>query len=132
MKRIDRVWAKRYRGGYILWVPKLMEKLTNTHFIEFRGITVATKDLRDVLKNGIQTEDCLFRVNGGLQVEEIQRYTKPNPDVPGTRVIAHRRTPQEYIHKIKRCKVEKHNGQLILVLKPKIYGRKGVKQRNQR
>lgn len=64
MKRIDRIWTKRYRGGYILWVPRLMEKLTNTHFIEFRGITMATKDLRDVLKNGIQTEDCLFRVNG--------------------------------------------------------------------
>ena len=44
----------------------------NTQFIEFRGVTVATKDLRDTIKNGIRTEDCLFRVDGGLQVEEIQ------------------------------------------------------------
>jgi hypothetical protein len=122
MKRIDRVWAKRYHGGYILWVPRLLEKLTNTPFIEFRGVTVATKDLRDAIKNGIRTEDCLFRVNGGLQIEEIQRYAKPNPDIPGTRVVAHRRSCRDYIHKIKSRKVKKHNGQLILALKPRIYG----------
>jgi hypothetical protein len=103
-------------------VPRLLEKLTNTHFIEFRGVTVATKDLRDAIKNDIRTEDCLFRVNGGLQIEEIQRYTKPNPDITGTHVIAHRRSSRDYIHKIKSRKVETYIGQLILVLKPRIYG----------
>jgi hypothetical protein len=130
MKRIDRVWAKRYRGGYIIWVPRLVEKLTNTNFVEFLEITVATKDLRDVLKNGIHNEDCLFRLNGGLQVEEVQRYAVPNPDVLGTRKIAHRRSPGDYFHKIKGRKAEKRNSQVILVLKPRVYGGKGVRQRN--
>ena len=124
MKRTERVWAKRFHGGYIIWVPRLVEKLSNTNFIEFRGITVATKDLRDVLKNGIHTEDCLFRVNGSLQVEEIQRYVMPNPDAPGTRKLAHRRTPRAHIHKMESWKMQNYNGQIILVLKPRIYGRK--------
>jgi hypothetical protein len=121
MKRIDRVLAKRYHGGYILWVPRLLEKLTNTQFIEFRGVTVATKDLRDAIKNGIRTEDCLFRVNGGLRVEKIRRYTKPNVKL-GTSNVAHWQLLKDYIHKLKKQKLENHKGLLVLVLKPKIYG----------
>ena len=130
MKRIEKVWAKRYHRGYIIWVPRLLENLTGTTFVQFKGVTVTTKDLRDVLKSSVRTEDCLFRVNGGLQVEEIRRYAMANPDVPGTRVIAHRMVSNAYIHKIESRNVEKHNSRLILVLKPRIYGGKEVRQRN--
>lgn len=89
MKRVEALWGKPFHRGNILWMPRLNPVLPRTDYVEFGKATVLTKDFRRVL-NLVKTEDVLIRVNGGIEIQGVERYYVPNPECPGTRMCAHR------------------------------------------
>lgn len=122
MKRVSHLWGKRYRRKWILWKPRLVEALRFSDYVEFGGVTVSTKDMRSAI-DAIPTQDILVGANGGLQLEEIQRYFKANPEHPGTRVCAHRLANKGLYCKVKPRKKVDGVG-VILKIKIRPYGRK--------
>jgi hypothetical protein len=121
VKRVTELWGKRFNGGYVLWTPRLKEALRFSDYVEYRGVTVTTKDLRWIIV-GINTEDLLLRSNGGLEVVAIERYTRVNPDDPRTRIFAHRLAKNNHTYYLKN---HKKTGGMDVILKIKIrpYGR---------
>ena len=122
MKRVSRLWGKPFHRGYILWMPPLTQALLFSEYVEYGKAIVSTKDLRQVLKS-VGTQDVLLRVNGGLQVQAVERYTVPNPDYPGTRMVAHRLSRNNVTHYIKGRR-ELNGVGVILKIKIRPYGRK--------
>lgn len=120
MKRVARVWGKRYRRGWIIWKPSLIEQLRFSDYVEFGQVIVSTQELRAVLRNGILTQDCLISVNGGLQVEEIQRYRRPNPSDSRLLQVSHRLPAKRNVYLIKDHQAMKNCGVGVMtVIKPR-------------
>jgi hypothetical protein len=121
VKRISELWGKSYKRGYIIWKPQLRDALRLSDFVEYKGMVLSTKALRDAL-DVIPSQDVLVSVNGGLQLDEIRRYFVPNPAHPGTRHCKHRMV------KYGDCFIIKANGKtegvgVILKLKVKQYAK---------
>lgn len=123
MKRVSRVWGKRLHGGWVIWKPSLLNELRFSDYVQFGDVTVSSKELKEVLRNGIETQDCLLRINGGLQVEEVRRYLRTNPFDPRLKQTAHRLSGKDAVHLLKPLKVKEPDGVgVIVVIKPKKYG----------
>lgn len=122
MKRVSRVWGKRFRRGWIIWKPSLLNELRLSDYVQFGEVTVPTHELKAVLNNGIQTQDCLIRVNEGLQVEEVQRYRLPSSADARVKQIAHRLIDKRNIYLIKDGRKKTDGVGVILQIKPKKYG----------
>lgn len=121
MKRISELWGKSYKRGHIIWKPQLTAALRLSDFVEYRGMVLSTKVLRNALDT-IPSQDVLVRVNGGLQLDEIRRYHVPNPAHPGTRHCKHRMVKDGVDYTVKANGKPEGVG-VILKLKMKVYSK---------
>jgi hypothetical protein len=122
LKRVEALWGKPYRRGYILWLPPLSRTLIMSDYVEYGKVVVSTKDFRQAIAS-IGTQDILIRVNGGLELQPVERYFVPNPKYPG-RVCAHRLARNSIPYYVKPTRQKLDGVGVILQIKIRQYCRK--------
>ena len=74
-KTIERLWATRRQGGWVIQKSQLLDALKKGQVMEFGGIMVGTRELRKLLVL-MPDDDCLIQSNGRLEVENVQRVIR--------------------------------------------------------
>lgn len=74
-KTIERIWAHRRGDGWVIQRTQLLDALKKGNVLEFGGIMVGTKELRQLLVL-MPGEDCLIRANGRLEIENVERVIR--------------------------------------------------------
>ena len=74
-KIVERLWATRRMGGWVVLRSALLEALKKGDVMEFGGITVGTRELRQLLVL-MPGEDCLIQANGRLEIENVERVIR--------------------------------------------------------
>ena len=76
VKRIvERPFARKMNGGYVLSCSGLIESLKKGEAVELGKVTVGAKQLQSLLRL-LSYEDCLIRANGRLEVETVKRVIR--------------------------------------------------------
>ena len=74
-KTIERLWATRRQGGWVIQKSQLLDALKKGQVMEFGGIMVGTRQLRQLLVL-MPDDDCLVKANGRLEIENVQRVIR--------------------------------------------------------
>ena len=78
-RKIERPYGHRHNGGVVFLKSSLADALKKGDIVEFGGITVGTRQLRQLI-NLLPYEDCLVRANGRLEVETVERVFRKGAD----------------------------------------------------
>lgn len=89
---IERIWAQKRRGGWVLPCYALRKALQKGDILEFGGIQVGAREFRSLV-NLLPGYDFRVVANGRLEVETIEQVSKRQPD--GTFRVGFRK-PKEY------------------------------------
>lgn len=76
LKRIvERPYARRLMGGWIIQRSELIEALKKGEAVELDKITVGARQLQKLITL-LPYEECLIRSNGRLEVETVERVMR--------------------------------------------------------
>jgi len=76
VKRITHLWGKRYRRKWILWKPRLVEALRFSDYVEFGGVTVSTKDMRNAI-DAIPTRISWWELTAASNWKRFKGVSRP-------------------------------------------------------